>query len=69
MPAAASIAAATVAAGSCVPGATGTPAAAIRLRALILSPIAVIASAGGPTHTRPAASTVRANSAFSLRKP
>ena len=49
--------------------ATGTPAAAIRLRALILSPIALIASAPGPTHTRPFAATVRANSAFSLRKP
>ena len=36
-----------------VPGATGTPAAAIRFRALILSPIAVIASALGPTQIRP----------------
>jgi hypothetical protein len=63
------MAASIVAAGSCVPGATGTPAAAIRLRALILSPIAVIASADGPTQTRPLASTMRAKSAFSLRKP
>ncbi len=66
---AASTAASAVAAGSCVPRATGTPASAIRLRALILSPIALIASAPGPTHTRPLPTTVRAKSAFSLRKP
>jgi hypothetical protein len=63
------MAASTVAAGSVAPGATGTPAAAIRLRALILSPIAVIASAPGPTQIRPLASTARAKSAFSERKP
>jgi hypothetical protein len=66
---AASTAASADAAGSVVPGATGTPAAAIRLRALILSPIALIASGPGPTQISPAASTARANSAFSERKP
>ena len=69
MPAAAATAASTSAAGSVVPGATGTPAAAIRFRALILSPIASIASASGPTQISPASATVRAKSAFSDRKP
>src|SRR5205809_2360852 len=69
MIAAASSAASTVVAGSVVPGATGTPAAAMRFRALILSPIALIAAAPGPTQIRPLASVVLAKLAFSERKP
>ena len=56
-------------AGAVVPGTTGTPAARIRSRAAILEPMASIASAGGPIQTSPAASTSRANAAFSARKP
>src|SRR5439155_17826717 len=55
--------------GSVVPGPTGTPAAAIRFRALILSPMASMASGPGPTQTSPAASTARAKPAFSDRNP
>ena len=39
--------------GCSVPGTTGTPAAIIRLRAEILSPIASIVSAAGPINTIP----------------
>ena len=46
--------------GSEVPRETGTPAAATRLRARILSPIASIASGDGPTQTSPASWTRRA---------
>ena len=35
----------------------------------VLLPISSIASGGGPIHERPAASTARANAAFSARKP
>ena len=47
----------------------GTPAAFIRSRASVFEPIASIASGGGPIQVRPAASTARANVAFSARKP
>ena len=47
----------------------GTPAAFIRSRASVFEPIASIASGGGPIQVRPAASTARAKSAFSARKP
>jgi hypothetical protein len=50
-------------------GTTGTPAAATVAFAAILSPIASIASGGGPMKTRPAAAQARANAAFSARKP
>jgi hypothetical protein len=55
--------------GSTRPGTTGTPAACIVRRAMILSPIVSIASAGGPIHTSPASTTARAKYARSLRKP
>ena len=48
---------------------TGTPAAAISRFASILDPIRAIACGGGPIHTRPAASTARANPAFSDSRP
>ena len=52
-----------------LPGTVGTPARAAMRRALTLSPISRIASAFGPTNTRPAAATASAKSAFSARKP
>ena len=52
------------------PGTTGTPARHHLLaRARVLSPMASMASAGGPMKMTPAASQARANSAFSERKP
>ena len=51
------------------PGATGTPAAAIRLRARILSPICSMASGAGPIHVTPAAITAVANPGLSARNP
>ena len=48
---------------------TGTPAVSIARRALILEPIASIASGGGPMNTRPAAAQARAKSPFSARNP
>ena len=50
-------------------GTTGTPASAAIRFASSLSPPARSASGGGPTQTRPAASTASAKSAFSARKP
>ena len=47
----------------------GTPALFIRSRASVFEPIASIASGGGPIQVSPAASTARAKSAFSARKP
>mgnify|MGYP006165518217 CR=1 FL=1 len=38
-------------------------------RALTLSPMASMASGGGPTHAAPAAATARAKSVFSEKKP
>ena len=55
--------------GSVVPGMIGTPAACIAWRARVFEPISSIASGGGPIQTSPAASTARANAAFSARKP
>jgi len=55
--------------GSAVPAATGTPAAAIRFLALILSLICAIAAGGGPTQIRPSASTRSAKAGLSDRKP
>ena len=55
--------------GSAVPGTTGTPAAIMRWRAAILSPMASIVSAVGPMKMMPAASQRRTNSAFSDKKP
>ncbi len=46
--------------GSVVPGATGTPAADIRFRAAILSPMASMVSGSGPIQTSPAFLTWRA---------
>ncbi len=54
---------------SAKPGSSGTPASATVRLARILSPIASIASGGGPTKTSPAAAQARANAAFSARKP
>ena len=51
------------------PGTTGTPAAATVALAAILSPIASIASGGGPMKVSPAAAQARAKAAFSARKP
>ncbi len=50
-------------------GSTGTPASAISFLAATFEPIASIAAGVGPTHVNPAASTARAKSAFSERKP
>ncbi len=50
-------------------GSTGTPAVAASRLASALDPIAAMASGGGPTQTRPASSTARANAASSDRKP
>ncbi len=50
-------------------GSTGTPASAISRLAPILTPMAAMASGGGPIHTSPAPITARAKSAFSDRKP
>ena len=47
----------------------GTPASRIAARAAVFEPISSIAAGGGPIHVRPASSTVRANAAFSARKP
>ena len=66
---AAATAASTSCRGSVVPAATGTPAAAIVLRALTLSPMRSIASGSGPIHTSPASFTAAANRADSDRKP
>jgi len=51
------------------PGTTGTPALATVCLARILSPIASIAEAGGPTNAIPAAAQAAANSVFSDRNP
>ena len=48
---------------------TGTPAASISFLDSIFEPICSIDSGEGPIHVRPAASTARAKSAFSDRKP
>ncbi len=69
MNAAASTASAASLTGSVVPTATGTPAAATRFRALILSPICSMADGGGPTQVSPASMTAWANGPFSERKP
>ena len=58
-----------VSTGSVTPGTIGTPASCISSRALVLDPIASIALAGGPIKVMPLSSSVRANSAFSARKP
>jgi hypothetical protein len=47
----------------------GTPAAAIACRARVFEPMSSIADGGGPIHVKLAASTARANAAFSARKP
>ena len=55
--------------GPLSPGTTGTPAACMRARALVLPPMARIAEGGGPMKVAPAAATASAKSAFSERKP
>ncbi len=50
-------------------GSVGTPAARARSFAVCLTPMASMASGGGPTQVRPAAVTARANAAFSDRNP
>jgi hypothetical protein len=62
-------AAAASATGSGLPGTIGTPAAAMRRRASVLSPIARIASADGPMNVRPASAHASANRQFSDRNP
>ena len=52
-----------------VPGATGTPAAIIRLRAGTFSPIASTAWGSGPIKTSPISVMRRAKPVFSLKKP
>ena len=52
-----------------VPGTDATSARAAASRDEILSPMISIASGGGPIHTAPEATIVRAKSAFSLKKP
>jgi hypothetical protein len=52
-----------------VPGTTGTPHWMATVRAFVLSPSASIASGVGPMKAIPASSTLRANPAFSERKP
>ena len=47
----------------------GTPAFSASALAVALSPIALIAFAGGPMKTRPALAQAAANAAFSERKP
>lgn len=54
---------------SLTPGTTGTPAAAIALRAPILSPITSIARTSGPMNTTPACLHASTKWARSLRKP
>ena len=51
------------------PGIVSTPAPSASFLLSILSPIARIANAFGPTNAAPAASTASENSAFSERKP
>lgn len=51
------------------PGTTGTPAAATVSLARILSPISVMAEAGGPMKVSPASAHARAKPAFSARNP
>ncbi len=63
------LASSTVSTGSVVPGTIGTPAPFISSRALVLEPIASMASAGGPMKVMPASSQARTNAAFSARKP
>ena len=59
----------TFAKGAVVPGTTGTPAFIMFARAVVFSPIASIALAGGPMKVTPAFSHARTNFAFSERKP
>ena len=51
------------------PGTTATPAFSISARERTLSPIASIASGGGPMNTTPASRHARAKAGFSERKP
>src|SRR2546425_2694387 len=57
------------ASGRVLPGTIGTPAACMRRRASVLSPMARMAAAGGPTKLSPACTTASANGARSERKP
>ena len=50
-------------------GSTGTPAAATTSLALALWPMTRIASAGGPTQTRPPSVQASGSAGFSDRKP
>jgi len=59
----------SAASGCSVPGTTGTPARMAARRAVVLLPIASIASGSGPMKVMPASRTARANAAFSARKP
>ncbi len=52
-----------------VPGTMGTPAAAIRRRASVLSPMARIAPDGGPMNAMPAWRQASANRQFSDKNP
>src|SRR5947208_1998705 len=55
--------------GRVEPGTIGTPAACMRRRASVLSPIARMAVAGGPMKVSPASATASANGARSEKKP
>ena len=55
--------------GPSLPGTTGTPAFFIILFASDLSPIAFIASGGGPIKINPLSIQVSAKFGFSARKP
>ena len=55
--------------GSAEPGTVGTPAACMFLRAVVFTPMASIDAGRGPMKVSRAASTARANSAFSERNP
>ncbi len=69
MPRAVASASSAEVSGVIEPGTTGTPASSIRRRAVVLTPIASIASGGGPMKTRPARAHARAKPACSAKKP
>ena len=63
------VAASTPSTPESLPGTTGTPAPAIRVRAPILSAICWMTDQDGPTNTTPASSHALANRQFSDRNP
>ena len=67
--AASTAASASSAMGPSLPGTTGTPAACMRLRALVFTPMASWLSGRGPMKVRPAVRQARLKSARSERNP